>query len=356
MTYELPAEFDSIVKVEGTPDEGTISRCLLEHVAIEAFTNGRDEPGNHIIEVRTTLPENLARRDSLATELGINIQDSAVPYVPDEFPDSIIPRIGFELRNCMLLRPRPLGEPAASDTARALGIGAEWWREDRAHTLRITLSAGKTAISQGLERLGIDNLQAREALDAKYETEELVRATEAGKLLVCGRPDNAADADAPTAILLPLHDNVFHLYSNLLLQTAEFTAFVRSHGANKQPGELDGQLAYAGARLHDMSGQDWYARTDTTQAPYRQFRRFLYGFIDPHSEAAIRFKEELDAMERVDKVDQEAKPDAAAIATLDQNLALMDRPGNMLDQVSPVVSSIIARFVKLNPNYDGTTI
>jgi len=348
MTHKIPSGFDSMYKIEGEPTDEIGSR-LLDHISLEAFTNGRDEPGNYIIEIRTTLPDNLAERERIARALGINISDNAMLHVPNEFSEPIIPRIGFELRNSMVLCPRPLGDPPGNDTARTLGIGAEWWREGRMHTLRIGLSVGTAAISQGIDRLGITSPQAYEAPETQYETEELAKAVETGRALVCKRPDRNADIDASTAFLWPLHDNVFHLYSNILLQTPEFTAFVRTHGANRRPGELDGDLAAAGAQLHRMSAEDWYSFTTTTQAPYRRFRHFLRGFIDTESEGATRLSQELDAMEKVDEVLKKADLNDAALALLDANRAIMDRPDSMLDQLDPVVSSIIARFVRLNP-------
>lgn len=349
MSYEAPVGFDSFCRIEGESTDMMIGRRLIEHVSVEAFTNGRDEPGNYIIEVRTTLSANLPEREKIAGELGIDVRPSAIPYLPDQMSDPLISRIGFELRNSILLRPRPLGTPAPTDIAHALGIGAEWWQKDREHGLRVRLSVGMAAVSQGMERLGIDNVYPYETPETQYETEELAQAVEVGRVLVCKRPDIIADVDIATIFLWPLHDNVFHLYSNILLQTPEFTEFVRAHGANRRPGALDGHLAAAGARLHRMSAQDWYSFTTTTQAPYRQFRHFLHGFIDPESEGAVRLKEEIAAMESVDDILGKEGFDKAAEDLLRSNRAIIDRPGNMLDQLNPVVSSIIARFVQLNP-------
>lgn len=350
MALEIPSGFDSIVRIEDEPNDPMIGRRLLDHVSAEAFTNGEDEPGNYMVEIKTTLPVDVAEREKVAAALGINICDSAIPYLPSEFSEPLISRLGFELRNSILLRPRPMGTPPDNDMANALGIGTEWWRKDREHILRVRLSVGMTAVSRGLDRLGIGNLEPSEAPETQYETEELARAVETGKVLVCKQPVTAGNVDATSALLWPVHDNVFHLYSNILLQTPEFTEFVKMHGANREPGALDGHLAAAGATLHRMSADDWYMHTTSIQAPYRQFRSFLYGFIDPESNGAIQLNQELDAMAEVDKIiERDGEPDTAAVDSLAANRAIMDRPGNMLDQLNPVVSSIISRFIQLHP-------
>lgn len=350
MTREIPAAFDSIFSIESEPGDTLVAPYLMEHVRLEAFTNGDDKPGNYIIQVRTRLPADLAERERVAAKLGIDVRDGAIPYLPSDLSEPIISRVGFELRNSTLLRPRPLGDPDIRDIAHELGIDARWQRKDREHILYVRLSVGTAAISQALDRSGIDNLRAYEAPETQYETEELVRAVETGRVLVCKQPATATDIDAVTALVWPLHDNVFHLYSNILLQTPEFTKFVRAHGANREPGQLDGRLASAGAVLHRMSGQDWYDRPATVQAPYRQFRRFLYEFIDPKSQGAIRLNEELEAMAKVDDIiGQKAELDDTAEALLKENRAIMDRSGNVLDQLDPIVSSIITRFIKINP-------
>lgn len=106
MTCEVPISFDSVAKIEDEPTDEAIGKRLLDSVSIEAFTNGRDEPGNYIIEVRTIRPENRAERERVAFELGINSSDEAIPHLPAQFSNGLTSRIGFELRNCQLLRPR----------------------------------------------------------------------------------------------------------------------------------------------------------------------------------------------------------------------------------------------------------
>jgi hypothetical protein len=349
MSYNIPDGFETISKIEGEPLDQKIGARLLAHATIEAFTNGTDEPGNYIIQLTTTSPTDLAERARVARSLGIDISDEAVPFLPDSFSPPLISRVGYELRNSILLRPRPLGAPHVSDIGQALGTGSEWWREGQEHTLRVTLSVGACAISQALDRLGASNLQAHEAAETQYETEQLAQAVETGKVLVCKRPDATANVDAATAFLWPLHDNVFHLYSNILLQTPEFTEFVATYGANRIPGKLDAGLAYAGARLHLMSDIDWYTHTATAQAPYREFRHFLYGFIHPEGDGAIRLKEELDTLEKADELIAQEEMEEDVVAQLDSKYAIIDRPGNMLDRLDPVANSIIGRFVKLNP-------
>lgn len=202
---------------------------------------------------------------------------------------------------------------------------------------------GATAISQGLEQLGIKMPQAVEASQTAYETEDLVWAIENGKMLVCGRPEATTEVDPAAALLWPLHDNVFHLYSNILLQTVEFTDFVKRHGANNQPAALDGYLAAAGARLHGMSAPDWYSKAQS-YAPYRQFRYFLQGFINQQSEGSMRLAEELEALKVLDNAGSVLDDESV----FQGSLAIVDRPGNMLDQLDPIVSSIVSRFVAIN--------
>lgn len=346
MTYERPSSFESIAKIEGQPED-LIGSSLLKQVTFEAFTNSSNRPGNYMIEITSILPKDLEERERVAAHLGINIGDEAIPHIPAEMSDPLIARLGFELRNSILLRPRPLGEPPARDTAHALGIGAEWWREDRRHTLRIQMSVGEAAVAEGLQRLDISKPEAHDAGKSTYQTEDLVRAVEVGRTLVAKRP-KVSQGDA-AAFLWPLHDNVFHLYSNILLQTPEFTEFIATHGANREAGVLDGRLAAAASQLHCMASNDWYSFTETTQTPYRQFRHFLYRFIDPETKGAVQLKEELDALEKVDKIRNKQQLDDADDALLESNRAIIDRPGNMLDQLNPVASSIIARFVRLVP-------
>src|SRR5687767_1745232 len=134
------------------------------------------------MDIRSTLPSDLAERQKVAAELGINIQDNAVPFLPSTITEPTIAQVGFELRNSIILHPRR--NSGIDDTAHPLGISTKWERNGREHLFRVRLSVGWAAISSGIYRLGIDNLEAYEAPETKYEGEELARAVETGKVLV----------------------------------------------------------------------------------------------------------------------------------------------------------------------------
>lgn len=258
--------------------------------------------------------------------------------------------IRWNLEQSILIAPLEPGQPAeqsnnpAAIVAKRLGIRSERGVKGNSEFLNIWCTLGASALgdlNDIVPGLG-DSVSLRdyEANDGgmSYPGSMLTEGMSNGTVLVAPTPQEGVSLE--TTAWSAVHDNILHLYGNLLLRTPEFNELVRQFGPEKDVGKLDSSLAYAAGHIHGLRDYSWYNKLIGKEhfAPYAGLRGFLGTFLDSGNSSVKRLNREIELLNKF-------RTGKASELEEDEYRTLVLGKDSVLDQFDQAANSIPQRFL-----------
>lgn len=220
---------------------------------------------------------------------------------------------------------------------------------------------GRTTVDTFTLTVGADNLAAAasklpdscwtyaftdSAAQGAYSQAELEAALAGeGKIIVTPVPKSDDGLNIFDRTVYALHDNSMHVQSTAILGTPEIRGLIKAQLSNLQPREsLDLDTFFGDGPekmqpIYERYSSAWTA--GNFKSPYLGLRRMISYILSPVDRS--RLTEEIAAV----KLDRNFDPAQHTFEDLAEACRIMDRPGNMLDQLNSVAPSIPERYMAL---------
>ncbi len=166
-----------------------------------------------------------------------------------------------------------------------------------------------------------------------------------GSIIVTPVPEDGDGLDIFDRIVYALHDNSMHVQSAAVFGTPEIRDLIKTQFGKLKLGEsLDLDTFFGDGPekmkpVYDRNGLYWLA--DDFSSPYLGLRKMVLPILAPADRLSLA--EEIAAVELGRSFDPNQYSEKELIAAHQ----IMDRPGNMLDQLDAVAPSIPRRYVAL---------
>ncbi len=339
-----PPGYELLGVVNKTP-EG-LSQTITSLAQLAVFHNPDVGLSNTLVRLQAVPGDDEIQRQNTAQALGIKLTPEDLPWLGDQE----LGMIRWHIARSRLLQPVVafgslyLGSTSGPPPKLASAVGATLELhqgssgEQRAD---VYCTLGASALAEVYRRY--PTLEGSVVFEEghepdnnpKYSGSRLVAAVTQGITLVAGRPK--PDDDLFQTAYYALHDNVFHLYSNILLRTPEVNQLFKEYGVTPNAGNLDNILAFADANIHSMAKHGWYKDIETGRhySPYTELRSFLSKFLDPGNPDVQRLHREVELHEQ--------RRDGIPV-DIDKYRTLVNSPDCMLDKLDAAANSLPRRF------------
>ncbi len=336
--------FELVGSTLANPDsDPSLSESHISEVVLDIYHNPAARLGNTLLRFNVT-PSDVSAYQARAKDLGLDDQKTPV------LGGGQFGVIRWNLEQSILIAPLEPGQPAeqsnnpAAIVAKRLGIRSERGVKGNSEFLNIWCTLGASALgdlNDIVPGLG-DSVSLRdyEANDGgmSYPGSMLTEGMSNGTVLVAPTPQEGVSLE--TTAWSAVHDNILHLYGNLLLRTPEFNELVRQFGPEKDVGKLDSSLAYAAGHIHGLRDYSWYNKLIGKEhfAPYAGLRGFLGTFLDSGNSSVKRLNREIELLNKF-------RTGKASELEEDEYRTLVLGKDSVLDQFDQAANSIPQRFL-----------
>lgn len=346
----IPRGFDRVGEAtyEMSPIEG---KGISSDVSLRVFFDPDGLLGNTILQFDVS-PVVDDRRKEIIASYGLDQQ--RIPW----FDGLTWGVIRYNLLNSMLVVPLEPGAPSASSPdphtriAEHLGIRSERGIDgDGKDFLDVRCTLGAKALSElydSVRGLG-DSVKFTDyhsntnpGNNMSYEGEQLIEGLKDGTVLVAPVPEEGVSVT--NIAWSAIHDNILHLYGNILLRTPAFNELVRTFGPRKDVSYIDSELAYVAGTITELIDYGWYEpiRPGENYVPYTKLHELLIPFIDDSNPMVARLINEARLLRKIKDRTQEPTD-----AEWDEYVQLVLSPDSVLEQLDDAANSIPRRFVSV---------
>ena len=218
------------------PPRRVTDLIITKSTSIDVYYLPINTLGNAIIRIRTS-PSEYPRRDKIAAGLSISLSPDAIPWVGNGKHSDLRWHLDSNLvRPVKGSQEQPSDTNLGSTVAKAIGVKAKFEVDDSTglHTLDVFCTLRSKALEGMYAHLPDleDSVVLRETEgDKPHSGMTIADGTEKGITLVAGRPNEKADV--LEIAYYALHDNLLHLYANIILRTTPFNEMISRFGVTK---------------------------------------------------------------------------------------------------------------------------